>query len=436
MKPEGDTAVARAPQPPVLRSPATSDPHADIAWINEILWGVPVETTVGGGGDTRESGTLATFMALPSAKHPHLLVPYESRNAASRALQNYTDARLRIRAGAAILGAGLSAGIPQLFGQRVRVSLAVDRTPDDSVRPPLNQYLADVLGRRDLEIAVRMGGPRPNRKPVLQVLTRSGQILAYAKVGWNDLTRSLVRNEADVLTTFAQNATEPTTFSVPELIHTGTCGDLDVLVIAPVSPMSWLGRTASRTQLVAASLEIGSLTPTSRRELVTSSYWQNTRSRLDALSGVVRDSRFEVLQDLLGLIEQRYGDDEIAFGRCHGDWTCWNVGRRDSKLFVLDWERSTPVVPVGLDAAHYDFDLAVKFHKRAPLETVWQLLNGGGSLLPALAPDPGLARLLLSLDLLEMVLRFEEARLAGLDIVDTIYFGALRSAVFSPPTHS
>jgi hypothetical protein len=121
----------------------------------------------------------------------------------------------------------------------------------------------------------------------------------------------------------------------------------------------------------------------------------------------------------------------VMFGAYHGDWTCWNMGRRDGKLVVFDWERSRPGVPLGVDAAHFDFDYAVKFRRKPPLAAVARLLEGRGYLLPALFRDSRLVRLLVSLDLLEMVLRFEEARSGGLDILDTIYFGTLRSAVLS-----
>jgi hypothetical protein len=392
-----------------------------------------VETAIRGRGHSGESERLATCVALPSAKHPHLLVVDDSREVARRALETYTDARRRVRAAAALLAAGARADLPQLIGDRVHVSPAVDQPL--IARPPLTEYLADVLDRDDLVVAVRMGGQRPNRKPVLQLLTRTGQILAYAKVGWNDLTRALVRNEAEILVAFAESRGEPASFSVPTLIHAGRCGELDVLVIAPVSPVSWLSGRPPLAEVLAASREIASLNPQTREPLAESAWWRDTRARLDGLHGIVRESRFEVLLDLLALIEERYGDAELLFGGWHGDWTCWNMGRRGSKLVILDWERSGPTVPVGLDAAHYDFDAAVMFRRKPSLESVRQLLGGGGSLLPAFAPSPRLARLFVSLDLLEMVLRFEEARSAGLDIIDTVYFGALRSAVLAPPTH-
>jgi hypothetical protein len=192
-----------------------------------------------------------------------------------------------------------------------------------------------------------------------------------------------------------------------------------------------LGRGVSKEEILAASREIGSMQENTHEEFAASRWWADTRGRLERLRGVMRDSRFEVLQDLAAVIEERHGGTEVTFGGWHGDWTCWNMGRRDGKLVVLDWERSGPRVPTGVDAAHFDFDHAVKFRRKPPLDAVARLLEGGGYLLPALVGEPRLVRLLVACDQLEMVLRFEEAHAAGLDLVDTTYFGALRSAVIA-----
>jgi hypothetical protein len=278
-----------------------------------------------------------------------------------------------------------------------------------------------------------MGGHRPNRKPVLQILSSAGDVLAYAKVGWNALTRSLIRNEADVLTAFAEERPEPRTFALPRLLHAGQCGELEVLVIAALSPLPTLGRGVSHGEIFAASREIASLHENTDDELATSSWWQQTRARVERLRGDMRESRFDVLEDLVQLLERRHGATQVRFGGWHGDWTCWNMGRRNGRLVVLDWERSGPSVPLGLDAAHFDFDMVVKFRRQAPLDAVARLLEGGGDMLRAFTSDHHMVRLLTSLDLLEMVLRFEEAHTAGLDVVDTTYFGALRSAVLAEP---
>jgi hypothetical protein len=403
----------------------------ELAWVNEILWGGPVEVTDERCEGLQGGDVLAEFVALPSGRRPHLLIPADSRAAARSALRTYMDARRTVRVGAAGLALYLRIGALPVVGQRVRVSAAAGRARESGREPILVEYLREVFERTDLEIAIRMGGRRPNRKPVLQILTRSGELLAYVKVGWNDVTRSLVANEVAVLRRFAAGA-EPTAFTFPTVLHAGTCGELEVLVMAPVLPVSWLRRVGTEAELAEVARQIAALTPETREPFGASVYWQETLARLQALHDSVRPSRFEVLADLATRLEDEYGKSEIGFGEWHGDWTRWNMGRRDSRIVVFDWERSGRRVPVGLDAAHFDFDLAVKFHRRAPLYAVRTLLEGGGTMLPHFSSPTVSPRLLLSLDLLEMVLRYEEARSAGLDVPDTLYFGAFRSAVLSP----
>ena len=52
------------------------------------------------------------------------------------------------------------------------------------------------------------------------------------------------------------------------------------------------------------------------------------------------------------------------FGSWHGDWMPWNLLRSGTDLWVWDWERSASGVPVGLDAAHFRFDIESKIRGR------------------------------------------------------------------------
>jgi hypothetical protein len=405
---------------------------SDIAWVNEVLWGVPVDVAIGAAERGHRAVRLAEFVAVPSASRPHLLVPLNSRRAAERALETYTDARRTVRAGAPLLALAVRAGILPALGQRVRVFAREDAAHPGGLGSSLHAYLRDVLGIQDIQIAIRMGGRRrPNRKPVLQVLTSAGDVLAYVKVGWNDLTRALVRNEASVLRTLRETGEPQRSFAFPTVLHAGRCGDVDVLVLEPVSPGPWMRSVASRDELVAIARDIAGLAPETRETFAASDYWRATRTRLDALAERMRTSRFDVLQDLLARLEDGYGDLEVRFGGWHGDWTRWNMARPNGQIVLFDWERSGKRAPVGLDAVHFDFDMTVKFKRRSQLAATRSLLHGGGTVLPAFASASAPARLLVSLDLLEMTLRYEEARLGGLDIPDTLYFGAFRSAVLS-----
>jgi hypothetical protein len=59
-------------------------------------------------------------------------------------------------------------------------------------------YLRKVLDC-DVVVSLRIGPPRANRKPVLELLSPRGEALGFAKVGVTGLTRELVRAEAAAL---------------------------------------------------------------------------------------------------------------------------------------------------------------------------------------------------------------------------------------------
>src|SRR5215213_9550380 len=85
------------------------DATPDLAWVTSVVWGASAETSLVGRASAGSSTAGTTFLALPNARHPHLLVPVDSPEVARRALQSYTDARRRIRAGSAILAAVIGA---------------------------------------------------------------------------------------------------------------------------------------------------------------------------------------------------------------------------------------------------------------------------------------------------------------------------------------
>jgi hypothetical protein len=52
-------------------------------------------------------------------------------------------------------------------------------------------------------------------------------------------------------------------------------------------------------------------------------------------------------------IESELGDVELTFGRWHGDWVPWNLGRSRGSLFAWDWAYSQTGVPFGFDVLHF-----------------------------------------------------------------------------------
>jgi hypothetical protein len=391
-------------------------------WVVETLWGMPASGTSGRG---RRHGSRDSFAVLPSAAHPRLLVPLGSRRAASHALREYTPGKRGIRVAKSLLTVGVRWGLAQpLLRDRVHVSVADDMELAELRRILLKEHLQEVFGRRDLEIAVKFDAPRPQCKPTLQILSRSGTPLGFAKVGWNDVTRPLVVNEAQVLKRL-KDRHRPREFDVPDLIHAGRWRDLEILIVAPVSfgaRRRFLGRLP-----LAATDEVGELAACSRSPLAASPWWASVRDRLAATAVVPDATGGPRLAPVTQEIEERFGDTVFEFGSWHGDWVSWNMGRHDGRLYVWDWERASECAPRGLDGVHFDYQAELGLRGTPPVPGLEATMHRMESLLPELNIAGSHARPLLALHLLEMALRFDEARVAGVETADPKYLGALEA---------
>jgi hypothetical protein len=396
------------------------DRHADLDWIAGILSAPPIEASVSRSGAANTGGIVQTLGIFPTAAEPRLLLSLDSARAAAALLRGGSHAReARVRVGRAVLRATLRIGLAQHL-LRDRLRFVVGGTTGAAPRLAdvlLSEHLAEILGHSDLSFAVRLGRVRPNRKPLIQVVSRDGAPVSYVKVGWNALTRGLVAREADVLK--AVEGAARAAFAAPRVLYHGTWHDLELLALSPLD-----GRLIRRGQhlgdVTTAMLEIAQLSDAEEHALAKSPYWRSLRDRIGALAA----SRDAVT--LADRVETRWGREVLAFGSWHGDWTPWNMAKRNGTLLVWDWERSGPGVPFGLDAAHYDVQVALAESRHRWDVALPEVLESKDGLLGRL-PDAGEPRLLVALDLLEMALRAAEGREAGITSEDRIYLPALHA---------
>ncbi|MEX0815809.1 MAG: hypothetical protein WD027_00040 [Gaiellales bacterium] len=330
-------------------------------------------------------------------------MPARNPGAASVALRQYNDGlsqAARVRKAAAGMALGL--GLGRFVGGRVDVFPGAD----SSSLPLLSNELRLVFGDRRMEIAVFLGErDRPNRKPILQVMTEQGEVLGYVKVGWNGVTKRLVANEADALRSLA--ASPPETFRVPRLLHEGGVGDHHVTVLSPFRHRLLRRGELGAPPPGAALREVAFRQGTETRALAGSEYARMVRDRLADVADV---GRRDLLAEAFDGIESVAGEVAMIFGSCHGDWTPWNMTRARSGLIVWDWERSAQPVPVGLDVLHHRFQFAWR-GGRVPVErAISAARRESGDMLSWLGVAEPNHELLLRLYLLELILRFEEGR--------------------------
>jgi hypothetical protein len=290
------------------------------------------------------------YAIVPGVGRPRLLIPLDHRKVVSTSLRRNGNGirwEERLVGGLASLAAVI--GLLQL-GLRNHVQIA--RDPATEGQPsalPIEEHLKRQLGRDDLELAVILGQDRMNWKPTIQVLTERGQVVAYVKVGWDRLSRRLIRNEAVVLRRLTQHRLSHV--RVPRVLHTGSWNGLDLLLVSPARQrIPWLSRRDT-TLPFDATREIAWLESVDHVPLEDSSFWHLIRKRAEAVHAP--DALGAKLQLSLSTIGEIFGTRRMVFGFWHGDWHPWNMVWVGRSLFTWDWERSRGGVPVGFDVIHF-----------------------------------------------------------------------------------
>ena len=379
----------------------------ELEWLAEVLWGPTPDVEVVVGGRV-PAGVPATqrWGALPDLRRPRVLVPLASGRAAAEAVRQYSDGMTqRARLAKAAVGLALASGaLPWWLRRRGQVVAAAG----PAAGTLLGDHVPAALGRSDLAAAIVLGPVRPNRKPVVQLLGRDGQPVGYMKVGWNDLTRRLVRAEAGTLRRLA--GAGPRGFTAPDLLHQGEWEGLDITVSSALPHRLWRRGRRYALPPVAVSREIAALGGVGEELLGESPWWARL---LDRLAPVRRSLADPAVLD--GTLERlaAHGSTRLAFGTWHGDWGPWNLRSTPGRLLVWDWERSADGVPLGFDLLHFGYQTALQGRGQPPATAAATARDRAAPQLASLGQRPGAEELLCDLYLLERLCRAAEAEVSA-----------------------
>lgn len=352
-----------------------------------LLWPPPASATL-----TRRAGGSKRLIVLPGARAPKLILP-AGRKAASTAIRRYGEpGSAKAKVATRVLAGLLASGLGPVVGGR----LAVD-VPEGA--QTIETYLAGQLGQ-PVEIGLHVGAARANRKPVLQLLSRDGQSLGFAKIGINSLTTGLVKAERAALTQLRECGL--TGMRLPEVVAGGTWNGLEVLVLSPL-PV-WQRRTPLTPDRLAGALtELARATGTSSAPLTASACWRQLLARAAQVDASDDGS---MLADLLERFGAAAGPTKVTFGCWHGDLTPWNLASTQVGLLVWDWERFGAGVPIGYDALHYWLQAKVVDAKVDPQAAATRCVAAAATLLAPFGVSGDAARLTVLGYLAELSVRY------------------------------
>ncbi|WP_433021609.1 hypothetical protein [Kribbella sp. CA-294648] len=373
----------------MLTTDGATDATRRLDWLHDIaalLW--PGAHDMSTGVPAAE----ADFWLLPNANRPRLLVPGGSRRAAAAAVRHYGEQlSFQGRVKAAGLAAGLRTGAVQRF---LADGVALGRGTDNGI----TAHLADKLGQ-DVLVSLHLSAPRANRKPVLQVLSTSGETIAFVKIGVDARTSGLVRHEASALRRLSDASFQ--TVRTPPLLAHDVWNDLDVLVIGAL-PV-WGKRDNDSSRGHRAMTEIAGLVPATEQTLGASEYLRRLRLRLEQCNAT--PAQASVVDQLTDLVTVA-GEQPLTFGAWHGDFTPWNCAPVDGRLLVWDWERLTDPVPYGYDRLHHDLQSAT-VQRGVPLaQAAATVIDGAPAGLRAFEVAERAARTTAALYLVELGTRY------------------------------
>lgn len=314
--------------------------------VSQLLWRPPLTVELGRSDARPDRGTLVSeFLVAPHRRAPALLLPGRSGRAAAQAVLRPSEGSRGLqRAGRRAAWVALRSGLGRLL-LRDRLYICAN-DPASARSASIETHLREIFGP-DILVALAVGPMRANRKPVLQVLTPHGRVVAFVKAGWNPLTRRLVRAETATLRRLESTRLGPV--QLPEVLHVSTWQDLTLLAIAPLIGTGRRHRTLGRPHLNAIRA-LATSEGTEVLPLANSPYWHRLRDQLTALPDTRARETVLTIQRAAGL---RWGSTPVAFGAWHGDWTKWNMAWDGDRVLLWDWERYQTDVPVGLDAFHY-----------------------------------------------------------------------------------
>jgi hypothetical protein len=354
-----------------FRDGAPAADRGRAAFLDEVcatLWPEPP-------GDTLRT----RMLLLPGRRRPRLLVPCE-RRAAAAAVRLYGEPRSRravlaTHALSLVLRSGVGGAI---FRDRVEL-------PASDQVSSIETYLRAEVDP-ELCISMYVGAPRANRKPVFQLLTRSGEQIGIAKVAMSPLARRLVDAEYETLVML--DRADLHSVRAPQVLHYGSWRGMPVLVQRPL-PIHDRRVALTPSRLRAAMWDVAMV---GYPEPTWSDVVDEVGSIETRLGGapdsVARTELFALLNALAG----RFGEIRLRVGRWHGDWTPWNMASTRNGMLLWDWERSAAGIPVGFDAMHHWLQSRVVQRRGEPRRVARECLVEAPGILTGFVDDPAGAR--------------------------------------------
>ena len=364
-----------------------SEASPELLRLVSQLWEGGDLTIVAGRRPPEGYRVVEQFVVAPSLRRARMLLPAGSRAARAGALRQYNQLRPpQVRAGRAALAAAAKLGLDgMLASQPLSVCAPVGLDDQGLADQSITHWLTHQLALGPLHTAIGVGSTSPNQKPTLQLFLPDGTPAGFAKIGWNDVTREMVDNEARALELLHDGRLSGPTAPTPLLA--APWRDLSVLATRPM-PLSL--RRKRPADCPAPQLRLSDVSPLAGKpaDARLSTWWASIADRsrwVTSQAGSTSEDN-DVIRKALSYLEVELSRQPLSTGPWHGDWVYWNMALLNGDMWVWDWEHFGADAPLGFDEFHYHFQ-SLFVVKRRPVDEAMAYARGLRQSSPAGLPD-------------------------------------------------
>ena len=280
-----------------------------------------------------------------------VIIPTSKGTSACSGLKFYTPGkwhnRLAVKCFHMMSKCGLQGG---LGVKQIVVAKKPGSLPKDAY---LVDWLSDLLGHRVADMAIYPGSNQApgQRKITLQVLDDNGRALAIVKIADTTPAKRAIEKESVILKRLQQF--DDLRYSVPKVIASENWHDHAVQIQEFVG----FNKNKYATRVTPAHLKfLEALGKIDQHEMTLEDWplWsQMLRKAQEGKFGLPREA--SKIREALDYCAKRLGSNKLLFHRIHGDFTPWNVFKREDKVIVVDWEDSEQHGLPLYDLIHFVF---------------------------------------------------------------------------------
>jgi hypothetical protein len=306
--------------------------------------------------EAREHEHREPYGLFPSRTDVRFLIPLSESRASAKGLDLYPAQKPFARAAKSLLREALRTGaLSHLWPHRTQLC-----TGD------LEKRFRDLLGQ-PVRLAFSLGRGRVRSRVIIQITTSDGEILAYAKAGFDEPCQTAIQREEQTL-----RSLERAGFShaeVPQVLGSFAWRNAWILAetAAPQDKQPSHVFQDEHTQFLArlaAGLPCNA--PADRLA-------PDSPAHLEHLG-------YPYYADLI-----KWATDHLASlpalpgSFLHGDFTPWNLSVARNRVFAFDWEQAAHRGPAGWDAFHFCVASSIEVRGQLGAQSFRDIIEPGGT---------------------------------------------------------